>query len=408
MITSPGDEEGFAKAEGFNSPPFRENGSVTKALPGAICREDRAAGMPPGPASPGMVNSPLPISLRNLHEWVLPSHGLSMDTIDAHSGGQTLRLILNGLPPLRGSTMMERRRDARDHFDHLRRSLLCEPRGHPEMCGCLLTPPQRGDSHLGAVFLHAGGFSPMCGHGIIALTTILLECGLVEMTAPETVLRIDTPAGVVRSYGRIHDNRVAEVYFENVPSWPVAEDQVMEVPGLGQVRYDLAYGGAFFAFVQAEPLRLSLNPENTRALASAGAAILRELSAKVLLKHPSEPDLEEFFGIVFLDDPEADREPNAVSRQVCVFADGSVDRSPTGMALCARLALMSRRCQIADGQRLTVESITGARFKGRIVGRDAGSPPGAVICEVEGRAWITGRHTFLISPDDPFRNGFFL
>ncbi|MES2706814.1 MAG: proline racemase family protein [Verrucomicrobiota bacterium] len=354
-----------------------------------------------------MVNSPL-ISLRDLHKWVLPSHGLSVDTIDAHSGGQTLRLILNGLPPLRGATLMDRWRDARDNFDHLRRSLLCEPRGHPEMCGCLLTPPQRGDSHFGAVFLHAGGFSPMCGHGIIALTTILLECGMIEMTSPETLLRIDTPAGVVRAAGRIAENRVTDVSFENVPSWPVAENQSVEVPGWGKVTFDLAYGGAFFAFVQAASLQLSTQPENAPALAAAGSAILQAVNRQGILKHPVEPDLEFLFGVVFLEGEEPDTLSGTVSRQVCVFADGSVDRSPTGMALCARLALMSKHRRIADGQPMTVESITGSRFKGRIVARAEASPPGSVICEIEGRAWITGRHTFLISPDDPFRDGFFL
>ncbi|MDB6133673.1 MAG: proline racemase [Verrucomicrobiales bacterium] len=358
-----------------------------------------------------MVTFPL-IPPRALHEWALPSHGLSVDTIDAHSGGQTLRLITGGLPPLRGATMMDRWRNARDHFDHLRRSLLCEPRGHPDMCGCILTPPQRGDSHLGAVFLHAGGFSPMCGHGIIALTTILLECGMVDSTAPETVLRIDTPAGTVRASGFTEDDQVTRVRFENVPSWSVAESQEVEIPGLGQVRFDLAYGGAFFAFVTAASLGVSTQAENIQELAATGRAFLQAVHGKLRLRHPVEPDLEHLFGVVFLDESEADgRAPSGISRQVCVFADGSVDRSPTGMALCARLALMAGQGRLTEGQPLTVEGITGTRFQGRIIGpaqRDAHNPPNSVICEIEGSAWITGRHTFLISPDDPFREGFSL
>lgn len=357
-----------------------------------------------------MVISPL-IPPRALHEWALPSHGLSVETIDAHSGGQTLRLITGGLPPLRGATMMDRWRNARDHFDHLRRSLLCEPRGHPDMCGCILTPPQRGDSHLGAVFLHAGGFSPMCGHGVIALTTILLECGMMETSAPETMLRIDTPAGVVQASGFMTGDQVTHVRFENVPSWSVAENQEVEIPGLGRVRFDLAYGGAFFAFVTAASMGVSIKAENIQELAAAGSAFLQAVHGKLRLRHPLEPDLEHLFGVVFLEEPGAGSAPQNVSRQVCVFADGSVDRSPTGMALCARLALMASQGRSMEEQPLIVEGITGSRFQGRILGPAAGneaSPPGSVICEIEGSAWITGRHTFLISPDDPFRNGFFL
>lgn len=359
----------------------------------------------PDDAVSGMVNS-FNIPFRHLHEWVLPSHGLNVDTMDAHCGGQTLRLILDGFPMLRGTTMLERWRDARDNFDHLRRSLLCEPRGHPEMCGCILTRPQRGDSDFGAVFMHSAGFSPMSGSGIIALTTILLECGMVEMSAPETRIRIDTPAGAVGASGQISDGRVTEVRFESVASWPVAVGGSVELLGFGSVNYDLAYGGAFFAFVRAADLNLSLPGNEVGDLSAAGLRLLKVLRGRVALRHPDDPDPQSLFGVILWEEGEAGSPESADFRQVCVFADGSVDRSPCGMGLCARLALLQHSGGIADGQSLTVEGIMGSRFQGRIIGHHNEGPEGAVICEVHGRAWITGRHTFFISPDDPLRNGF--
>lgn len=342
--------------------------------------------------------------LAPLVDWAMPSHGLRLETIDAHVGGQTLRLILQGVPPLKGRTMLDRWDYARKHFDHLRRSLLFEPRGHPEMMGCLLTPPQHHGSHCGALFLHRGGFSPMCGHGIIALTTILLESGMVELIAPETRLRIDTPAGTVRAFGAVEHDRVDRVFFENVPSRVVAADQKINLPGRGEVSYDLVYAGALFAMVDAGALGIGTGAESSPAVGAAGAALLRALTGPAAEQCGSDP----LSGVVLEDAPMHRRKETAGVRQVTVFADGGVDRSAGGLALCARLALMEQRGVIGEGVTLTAEGITGSQLKGRIVGRDPHAVTGGVICEVEGRAWITGRHTFLIAADDPFRSGFLL
>lgn len=342
--------------------------------------------------------------IQALIDWAVPAHGLRVETIDAHVGGQSLRLILKGVPPVQGRTMMERLEYARKHFDHLRRSLLFEPRGHPDMVGCLLTPPQHSGSHCGALFLHRGGFSGMCGHGIIALTTILLESGLVEMKAPETRLRIDTPAGTVRAYGRVGDDKVESVFFENVPSRVVAADQRVIVPGRGEIAYDLVYAGALFALVDADALGVYTGAEALVAAASAGEELLKRLAAPVGKTIADYP----LFGVVLRDAPMRRRTGSADLRQVCVFADGGVDRSAGALALCARLALLEHRGEIREGTSLTVEGITGSTFKGHIVGWDPDGKPGGVICEVEGQAWITGRHTFLIAAEDPFRSGFLL
>lgn len=347
--------------------------------------------------------------LRALHEWVAPSHGLKLETIDAHAGGQPLRLIVGGLPLLRGRNMMERCAYAREHFDHLRSALMCEPRGHPDMVGCLLTPSQRGDAHCGALFVHRGGFSPMCGHGVIALTTILLEAGVVDMRAPETRLKIDTPAGMVRAYGVVEDDRVRRVFFENVPSFAVRCGAEVQVPGLGRrVRCDVAYAGAWFVFVEASELGLACTPAETPRLVAAAAAV-REAVTPLIPELGAPWGIGGLFGVVFGDRAMVRRGgASADLRQVCVFGDGCVNRSPSAMALSARLAVMAARGEAAQGTALVVEGLLGTTFGGRIVAQtsEAGLP--AVIVEVDGAAWITGRHTFFIDPLDPCLGGFLL
>lgn len=347
--------------------------------------------------------------LKNLHEWAAPSHGLKVETIDAHAAGQPLRLILSGLPPLRGRNLMERWRYARRHFDHIRRALIFEPRGHLDMYGCILTEPQRSDSHFGALFVHRGGFSPMCGHGVIALTTILLESGIVDMKGPETRLKIDTPAGLVRCYGNIEDDRVRKVFFENVPSFAVADDEEIMVPELGRsVKFDVAYGGAFFAFVDAADAGLDCVPENAPRIQMMGQAILNAINRERTFTHPVEEDLGFLFGVVFTSRPVRRRSGMADSRHVCVFSEGCIDRSPTGMAICARLALMAEQGKVRAGSSFTVEGILGHSFTGRIVADAEAYGHPAVIVEVEGSAWITGRHTFFMDAADPCLEGFLL
>ncbi len=348
---------------------------------------------------PDEVSPPLPA----LHDWALPSHGLKVETIDAHAGGQSLRVILKGLPPLKGRTMLECQDYARKHFDHLRRSLLYEPRGYADLYGCLLTPPVTSGSHFGALFLHRGGFIPMCGHGVIALATVLLECGLVEMKGPETLLRIDTAAGRIRAYGEVGGGQVERVFYEFGAARVVELGVKVEVPGWGQVSCDLAWAGALFAFVEAGPLGLSTAAGASGRLSEAGAAIRKALPTVVTAPDGRQETVDEVF---FTDRPMKRRKGSADLRQVGVFADGGLDRSPGGMGICARLALMSGRGEIGDGTGLTVEGITGSTFRGRIVSRDAEG--GGVMCEIEGQAWITGQHTFLIAADDPFRGGFLL
>ncbi len=337
--------------------------------------------------------------------WRPPKEWINITTIDAHTGGEPFRVITGGLPELPGDTILERRRNMREHLDHLRTALMWEPRGHADMYGCIVTPPVTAGADFGVLFLHNEGYSTMCGHGIIAMTTIALETGLVPMQAPETTVRIDTPAGLVTAHARIADGRVDSVYFHNVPSFVLALDETIEVPGLGSVGYDIAYGGAFYAFVDAQRLGLSTRPEAFAELVAKGMAIKRAVMARRTILHPFEDDLSFLYGTILIGPSHGE---GAHSSNVCIFAEGEVDRSPTGTGVSARLALHYARGEIGLGQPITIESIIGSRFTGRVIKEDTFGPHAAVIPEVEGAAHITGRHEFLIDPADPYKNGFIL
>ena len=338
-----------------------------------------------------------------------PSGWRRITTIESHTGGEPFRVIFDGFPNLPGKTMLARRRFAKERYDHLRRALMWEPRGHADMYGGIVTPPVTPDADLGVLFTHNEGFSTMCGHGVIALTTVALEIGLLEKQEPETVVRIDTPAGLVTAHARIAEGRVRSVYFHNVPSFVLALDEEVEVPGLGRalgrIRYDLAFGGAFYAYVQAAELGLRCVPGDYQALIDAGRAIKKAVVAKGPIEHPDEPDLGFLYGVIFIGPPEAN---DAHSRNVCIFADGEVDRSPTGTGVSGRLAIHHARNEIAAGEAIIIESIVGSRFTGRVVATTACGPHSAIIPEVEGVARLMGKSEFWIDPEDEMGDGFML
>ncbi len=338
-------------------------------------------------------------------DWSAPEHWLKITSIDAHTGGEPFRVITSGYPDLAGDTILERRRYAREHLDHLRTALMWEPRGHADMYGCLVTPPVSLEADIGILFMHNEGYSTMCGHGIIGIAKVALETGLLPMAAPETTIRIDTPAGLVTAHARVEDGQVTRVRFHNVPSFVLALDETVEVPGLGQVSYDLAYGGAFYAYVQANTVGLTCKPEDFRRLIEKGIAIKRAIMASRPIPHPFEEDLSFLYGTIFVGPPEGE---GAHSRNVCVFAEGEVDRCPTGTGVSGRLAIHYARGEIGLDEPMIVESIVGSRFTGRIVETTTFGPYPAIIPEVAGTAHITGRHEFLIDPSDPLRDGFIL
>jgi proline racemase len=348
--------------------------------------------------------------------WQIPATWQRFATLDLHTEGEPLRILTSGLDPIPGATILDKRRYAQQRLDGLRRLLMLEPRGHADMYGAIVTPPASPDGDLGVLFMHNEGWSTMCGHGIIALVTGLLEARPRPSTFPDLdcerlatkgELRIDAPAGQVIARATLSSDRqrVIRVAFRNVPSFVYALDQTVDVPGWGCVRYDLAFGGAFYAYVDAADLGLALDAAGYRRLIEAGTAIKRAVMAAREIRHPVEPDLGFLYGVIFNGPP---HDPAHQARNVCVFADGEVDRSPTGTGVSGRAALEHARGRLRAGQPFTIESILGTTFTVTIAGEADVAGYRAVIPEVSGRAWITGRHEFVCAPDDPLGAGFLL
>jgi len=336
-------------------------------------------------------------------KWSPPPHWLRITTLDVHTAGEPLRIITGGFPDLSGSTILEKRRYAKEQLDHLRTALMWEPRGHADMYGALLTEPVTEDGDLGVLFLHNEGYSTMCGHGIIGLAMAGVEGGLVPVESD--TLRMDTPAGRVTAFVHREDGRIAEASFLNVPSFVYALDQEVHVPGLGAVRYDVAFGGAFYAFCRAAELGVSLDAGAFRELMDVGMRIKRAVMDALPIQHPFEEELGFLYGTIIVGDA---HDPKNHSRNVCIFAEGEVDRSPTGTGVSARAALHFAKGELEMGELFTVESILGTTFTGSVEEVTRFGPYDAVIPRVSGTSHIIGRNEILLDPNDPLRDGFIL
>ncbi|HEV2250549.1 MAG TPA: proline racemase family protein [Candidatus Limnocylindria bacterium] len=339
-----------------------------------------------------------------MRNWAPPKAWRRITTLESHAAGEPLRIVTGGIDPIPGATILEKRRYAREHLDGLRRAIVFEPRGHADMYGAIPTEPVTPDGDLGVLFLHNEGWSTMCGHGIVALTTALLETG--ERSGD--VVRYDAPPGRVTARATRDGARVREVVFENVPSFAVALDETVQVEGLGEVRYDLAFGGAFYAFVDADALGIALDASGFRRCIDVGMRIKRAVMSAREVRHPESPDaadLSFLYGTILTGKAHG---VGADSRNVCVFAEGEVDRSPTGTGVSARVAIERARGRLREGAWFTVESIIGTRFRGRALRATTVGPYDAVVPEVAGSAWLTGRSELWIAPDDPLPEGFVL
>jgi proline racemase len=331
-----------------------------------------------------------------------------LTTLDMHAAGEPLRIVIGGYPELPGATMLERRRYARERHDDLRRALMWEPRGHADMYGCVLTPPVSPEADFGVLFLHNEGYSTMCGHGVIALVTALVETGAFPSRAPTTPVNLDTPAGLVRALAHLDaSGRVERVSFRNVPSFVYAGDLEIDVAPHGKMTVDVVYGGAFYAYLDAAQVGLVITPEQTRELVAAGEAIKRAVNATLAIRHPEAEDLGFLYGTILTGPPE---DPAHTTRNVCVFAKAEVDRSPTGTGVSGHVALLAARGALREGEEIMVESILGAEsvFAGRIADRRQVGLYAAVTPEVSGTAFITGRHEFILDPRDTLGAGFLL
>ena len=333
--------------------------------------------------------------------WQPPDHWNRITVIDTHAGGEPFRVVVDGLPEIPGETVLERRLYAQEHLDGFRRILIWEPRGHADMYGGLVGSPVESDSDLSVLFIHNEGFSTMCGHGIIALTKVVLDTGILPVTGDETTIRIDTPAGQVTATAELGAGQVTGVRFRNVPSFAVDLDAEVDVPGLGEVVYDLAFGGAYYAYVDAGSVGVDLS--DAAGLITSGGAIKGAITGSRAIEHPVDPDLGFLYGVIFTGPP---IEPGHHSRNVCVFADGEVDRSPTGTGVSGRLAILHARGQLEVGEAIAIESIVGSTFTGQIAETTTVGGTPAVIAEIRGTAHITGKSEFWIDPIDGLGAGF--
>lgn len=337
--------------------------------------------------------------------WKPPENWITLTAIDAHTGGEPLRIFSGDHPKIEGDTILEKRRYALKNLDYLRTATLWEPRGHADMYGCIITDPVTEGGHFGVLFTHNEGYSSMCGHGIIAVTKVVLETKLVNIPTDSRQVNIDTPAGRVIAYPTWEDGFVTSVSFLNVPSFVYAAGEVINVPGLGKIKYDIAFGGAFYAFVDAEEAGVELNAGGFRKLIERGTLIKKTIMKENEIKHPFEADLGFLYGVIFVGEAE---KPGNHSRNVCVFADGEVDRSPTGTGVSARTAIHISRGDLTLNESFVVESILGSTFTGEAVEKTTFGPFDAVIPKVTGSAHICGINKLVIDPDDPLKYGFIL
>ena len=337
--------------------------------------------------------------MEQLIDWRPPSHWTKISAIDMHTGGEPLRVVVDGLPPIQGKTVLEKRRYFLKHYDYIRTGLMWEPRGHSDMYGAIITPS--ADADFDVFFLHNEGYSTMCGHAIIALTKLAIETGLTN----KQEVTFNVPAGRIHAKATIDNGKVLETSFRNVPSFVYLLDQQVHVTDVGTVRFDVAYGGAFYAFVQAEDVGLTLTPAYHDRIIAYGRRIKNAVIGQFPIAHPFEPDLSFLYGTIFINSAMDSRHH---SRNVCIFADGELDRSATGSGVSARAALHYAKRELDLNEKITIESILGSTMSVEVIEALKFGPHDAVVPQVSGTASIIGRNEFYFDPEDPFRSGFLL
>jgi proline racemase len=322
--------------------------------------------------------------------------------VDSHTEGMPTRVITGGVGVVPGATMFDRRRYFIDNLDHIRRLLMNEPRGHSAMSGAILQPPTRPDADFGVLYIEVSGCLPMCGHGTIGVATVLVETGMVEVEEPVTTIRLDTPAGLVVVDVRVEDGSAKAVTLRNVPSFALALDRTVKVAPGGEVAYDMAFGGNFYAIVELDDLGIPFERADKNRIMDAGLAIMAAINEQDRPVHPGNPEIN---GVhhVYLTAPGSTA---AHSRHAMVIHPGMFDRSPCGTGTSARMAQLHARGLLPLNTEFRNESFIGTHFIGQLVEETEVAGHRAVIPTVTGRAWITGTAQYLYDPDDPFPQGF--
>lgn len=329
-----------------------------------------------------------------------------LTVVDMHTGGEPLRIVTGGYPAIPKGTILEKRAYVRDHLDHLRRILMFEPRGHYDMYGALLVEPDLPGADLAVLFMHNEGYSTMCGHAIVALGRYAVDQGLVAAKEPLTTVNIEAPCGLVVASVEVVDGKAGAVSFESVPAFLFAGDKAVDLPGFGRIGFDIAYGGAFYALADCRQFGLAFGVSRVRDFVDAATALTEQLKRDFPLSHPDHDDLAFLYGTILTDG--ADAFSDQPTRNICVFADAEVDRSPTGSGVTARLAAMFAKGQIGAGRKRVFESIAGSRFSGSVARETQAGPHAAIVAEVGGRAYYSGRAEFIVEADDALGQGFLL
>ncbi len=325
-------------------------------------------------------------------------------TIDSHVGGQPLRLITFGAPRLTPAPLRDQITEMQQKYDYIRGWLLAEPRGHSGMTGALLVPSIDPDIDHGVIFMSAGGYKPMSGHGMIALATTLIETGTVPTGSPEVRINFETWAGPIQARASVDNGRVQGVRFRNVPSFRTYKD--LEVPYRdGTVKVDVAYGGNWYAIARSEDLGVDLETNNAPAIKAAGLAISEAVTSEIAMEHPLDPGLGGIFGTVILGDAKSD---DANTRNATVYLNGLIDRSPCGTGMSATMACMAADGELQVGQTYVSESLMDSTMTGRISTTVEVDGHSGIIAEITGRGQVTGMHQFFIDPSDPLGQGFVL
>lgn len=329
----------------------------------------------------------------------------SVHTVDTHTEGESTRVVVGGIPKITGHTMPEKKEWLEKHLDYLRTALMLEPRGHNDMFGAILTEPTVEEADYGIIFMDGGGYLNMCGHGTIGAMTVAVETGMVEVTEPITKVVQEAPAGIIRGEVLVENSKAKTVSFQNVPSFLYKRDQELELPGYGKIKFEISFGGSFFAIVKAEQVGLSIIPENAEKLKELGI-ILRELINKEIpVQHPSLPHIHTVDLVEWWSETET---KGATLRNCVVFGQGQVDRSPCGTGTSAKMATLFAKGELKIGEEFYYESILGTIFKGEILGTTKVGEYEAVIPRISGSAYITAFNHFVIEEEDPLKYGFVL
>ena len=332
--------------------------------------------------------------------------GLAISTADYHTAGEPFRIVTSGVDPIPGKTILEKRRYAVQHLDRIRQLLVFEPRGHADMYGCFVTEAEDANADLGVVFFHNAGYSTACGHGTIALVTWALESGRLPRQEGANRVVVDAPSGRLETVAMVEGDRVARVRFRNVPAYVHAVGLAIDTSA-GRVTCDIAFGGAFYASVDAADVACEVTPRDVPRLIELGREIKSVIEAGAEIVHPVVPELRDVYGVIFFADF-GNRGGQLHQRNVTIFADGEVDRSPCGSGTSARLAILDASGQLPAGATLVHESIIGTTFHGRVVGTSSVDGRSAVVTEVEGSAHGTGNHQFVLDAHDELGTGFLL